>query len=120
MRLKLDENLGKQPLKLFLEAGHDVVTVKARQLSGVNDQKLIAVCKEEKRCLVTLDMGLGNPLVFPPEEYSGIAVLRLPARLSHMDILDGCRTLVNALERADISGKLWIVQRGQIREHIHE
>jgi predicted nuclease of predicted toxin-antitoxin system len=120
MRLKLDENLGRQPLELFLETGHDAVTVKAQQLSGVNDRKLIAVCKEEKRCLVTLDMGFGNPLVFPPEEYSGIAVLRLPARLSHTDIFDGCRTLISALERADISGKLWIVQRGRIREHIRE
>lgn len=120
MRLKLDENLGKQPLELFLEAGHDAVTVKAQQLSGVDDRKLIAVCKGETRCLVTLDMGFGNPLVFPPEEYSGIAVLRLPARLSHEDVLDGCRTLVSALERADITGKLWIVQRGRIREHIRE
>ena len=120
MRMKLDENLGQQPLELFLEAGHDAVTVKAQQLSGVDDLKLIAVCQEERRCLVSLDMGFGNPLVFPPEEYSGIAVLRLPARLSHVDILDGCRTLVSALERADITGKLWIVQRGRIREHVRE
>ena len=75
--MKLDENRGQQPLELLLEAGHDAVTVKAQQLSGVDDLKLVAVCKEEKRCLVTLDMGFGNPLVFPPEEYSGIAVLRL-------------------------------------------
>jgi predicted nuclease of predicted toxin-antitoxin system len=120
VRLKLDENLGKQPLELFVEAGHDAVTVKAQQLSGVDDLKLIAVCKEEKRCLVTLDMGFGNPLVFPPEEYSGIAVLRLPAQLSQTVILDGCRTLVSALERADIAGKLWVVQRGRIREHIRD
>jgi len=120
LRLKLDENLGKQPLELFLEAGHDAVTVKTQQLSGVNDRGLIAVCREEKRCLVTLDMGFGNPLVFPPEEYSGIAVLRLPTRLSHVDVLDGCRTLLSALERADITGKLWIVQRGRVREHTRE
>jgi predicted nuclease of predicted toxin-antitoxin system len=120
MRLKLDENLGKQPLELFLKAGHDAATVKAQQLRGVNDRRLIAACKEENRCLVTLDMGFGNPLVFPPEEYSGIAVLRLPARLVRIYILDACRTLVSALEHADIRGKLWIVQRGRIREHIHE
>ena len=52
MRLKLDENLGKQPLELFLEAEHDAVTVKDKQLSGADDRKLMAVCKEEKRCLV--------------------------------------------------------------------
>jgi predicted nuclease of predicted toxin-antitoxin system len=120
MRLKLDENLGKTPLELFRRAGHDAVTVREQGLSGANDQKIIAVCREEKRCLVTLDMGFGNPLVFSPEEYSGIAVLRLPARLSQTDILDGCSTLVAALGEADVTGKLWIVQRGRIREHVSE
>lgn len=67
-----------------------------------------------------LDENLGNPLVFPPEQYSGIAVLRIPPRLTQPDILDGARTLIEALELADISGKLWIVQRGRIREHIRD
>lgn len=120
MRLKLDENLGSAPLGFFLEAGHDAATVGSQQLKGVDDLRLIAVCKEEQRCLVTLDMGFGNPLVFPPEEYSGIAVLRLPAELSQAVILDGCRTFASALERADITGKLWVVQRGRIREYIRE
>jgi predicted nuclease of predicted toxin-antitoxin system len=120
VKFKLDENLGKQPLGLFVREGHDAVTVADQQLRGVSDQKLIAVCRDEKRCLVTLDMDFGNPLVFPPEEYSGIAVLRLPGQLSRAVILDGCETLVAALRRADITGKLWIVQQGRIREHIRE
>ena len=96
MRLKLDENLGEQPLKLFQEAGHDVATVKHQRLSGSKDRHLIAVCKEEKRCLVTLELDFGNPLIFSPEDYFGIAVLRLPSRLSFIDIFEGCRTLITA------------------------
>ncbi len=120
MRLKLDENLGNEPLALFVNAGHDAASVKAQQLTGISDRRLIEVCKEEKRCLVTPDMGFGNPLVFSPKDYFGIAVLRLSTHLSRTDILDACRTLVRALQRTDISGKLWIVQRGRIREHVRE
>lgn len=120
MKLKLDENLGNQPIKAFIDAGHDVKTVKGQQLCGAKDRHLIAICKEENRCLVTLDIDFGNPLIFPPDEYSGIAVLRVQTRMSLSDIHDGCQTLIAALERADITGKLWIVQRWRIREFIRE
>jgi hypothetical protein len=68
VKLKLDENLGKLPLQVFLEAGHDVATVRSQQLSGTTDKHLISVCRKEGRCLVTLDMDFGNPLIFPPED----------------------------------------------------
>jgi len=35
----------------------------------------------KNRCIVTLDLDFLNPLVFPPEDYSGIAVLRLSSYL---------------------------------------
>jgi len=120
VKLKLDENLGKLPVQAFLDAGHDIKTVKSQQLSGAKDRHLISVCKEEGRCPVILDIDFGNPLLFPPEDYFGVAVPRVPARLSFSGILDGCQTLIKAIERADITGKPWIVQRGRIREFIRE
>lgn len=62
-------------------------------------------------------MDFGNPLVFNPAGYSGIAVLRLPPRAAHEDIADTCRTLIAGLKQGDIGGKLWIVQRGRVREY---
>jgi hypothetical protein len=44
-------------------------------------------------------------------------VLRLPARPSHDDLLLACRTLIAALAQETITGKLWTVQRGRIREY---
>jgi hypothetical protein len=75
------------------------------------------VCRNEHRALVTLDMDFGNPLIFRPEDYFGIAVLRLTARPSHSDLLDAICTLIGGLARETIKGRLWIVQRGRIRAY---
>ncbi|MGQ9556196.1 MAG: DUF5615 family PIN-like protein, partial [Anaerolineae bacterium] len=82
MRLKLDENLGKKAAEPLQQAGHDVATVSSQRLSGVEDRTLIETCRREARCLVTLDLEFGNPLLFKPSDYPGIVVLRLPPKPS--------------------------------------
>jgi hypothetical protein len=120
MRLKLDENLGRMLVRLFQEAGHDVATVSGQHLNGVVDKDLIEFCRQEQRCLVSLDLDFSNPLVFKPSLYRGIAVLRLPRKPSYSDLIDGARTLILGLQTREIAGKLWVIQRGRIREHQEE
>ena len=117
MRLKLDENLGRQAAALLRTAGHDVSTVVEQRLTSAPDEDVIGVCRQEDRCLVTLDLDFANPLRFDPKEYRGIAVLRLPSRPGANDLLNALRTLVGGLARGEISGRLWIVQIGVLREY---
>ena len=117
MRLKLDENLGKASAALLEEAGHDVMTVQEQGLSSAPDRQLIEACHDERRCLVTLDLDFGNPLIFSHAEYSGVAVVRLPGRATAEDLYVALRTLIKGLERENIAGKLWIVQPDRIREY---
>jgi predicted nuclease of predicted toxin-antitoxin system len=115
MKLKLDENLGRQVAELLRCRGHDVQTVLEENLAAVADEDLMQACRTERRCLVTLDLEFGNPLLFTPAEYAGITVLRLPRKRSPADLLETVETLISALSREDPAGKLWIVQRGRIR-----
>jgi predicted nuclease of predicted toxin-antitoxin system len=69
VKLKLDENLGSRGAELFRQAGHDISTVAQQGLCSSGDQRLLEVCLSEKRCLVTLDLEFGNPLIFRPEDY---------------------------------------------------
>jgi len=120
MRLKLDENLGQRTSELLRSHGHDVSSVQEQDLCSASDRTLIEVCRTERRCLVTLDLDFGNPLLFKPSEYEGIALLRLPPKPSHEDLIDAAHTLIGALAQGEINGKLWVVQRGRIRVYQEE
>jgi predicted nuclease of predicted toxin-antitoxin system len=115
LKLKLDENLGKRLAELFQAAGHDTATVAGQQMSGASDSDLIGHCCDEARAIVTLDLDFGNPLLFRPSQYPGIAVLRPSEPVSYRDLEDLCRTLIAAVARETLNGKLWIVERTRIR-----
>lgn len=117
MRLKLDENLGKRGVLELEAAGHDVATVASQQLWGSPDFRIIEVCREEQRALVTLDLDFGNPLVFDPRRYPGIAVFRLPRRPTPAHLSEAVETLIGALNTRELAGNLWIVERARIREY---
>lgn len=120
MNIKLDENLGDRGAAILRAAGHHVTTVAEEGLSSASDQKLAEVCRSDRKCLVTLDLDFGNPLRFAPSRYSGIAVLRLPRSSTATELLDAVRTLATGLASGTVDGKLWIVQRGHIREYQEE
>ena len=117
MKLKLDENLGVRGKHVLDAAGHDACTVAAQKLTAADDRHLIEICRLEGRALVTLDVDFANPLVFPPADYAGIAVIRLPKRPTSADLQAGLETLVRALNVESLAGRLWIVERGRVRIH---
>ena len=55
MRLKLDENLPGEVARLFIEAGHDAVTIVDQETGGATDAIVASACLSEDRAIVTMD-----------------------------------------------------------------
>lgn len=115
MKFKLDENLSERGCALLAHEGYDVSTVARQDMEAEPDSRIIEVCRQEDRILVTLDLNFANPLIYRPSDYSGIAVLRLSKKTSAQDMLEVVQTLVIGLRKQEITGMLWIVERSRIR-----
>jgi predicted nuclease of predicted toxin-antitoxin system len=96
MKIKLDENLGRRCSEMLRSAGFDVTTVAEQGLCSTNDHFLIEACQKEERCLVTLDVDFGNPLIFRPPDFAGIVVLRLPSKATPEDLISALGTMIGA------------------------
>lgn len=115
-RFKLDENLDPRWGEPLVDAGHDVSTVAEQLMGGASDRALAGRCREEQRCLVTLDVGFAQIVDYPPSEHAGLVVLRHPAP-TLTGMRDLVRLLVRALERESPVGRLWILEPGRLRVH---
>lgn len=114
MKFKLDENLDCRLAELFIQAGHDIQTVSEQNMSGWADEEIAQRCIAEGRCLVTQDMDFANVISYPPENYPGLIVLRLPKSLLSLQMIV-IRQIVSHLEELPLVGRLWIVEPGRIR-----
>lgn len=120
MKFKLDENLGLSIKKLFLDSGYDVQSVFDENMLGAKDDIIFKVCQDEKRCLVTFDLDFSNVLNFPPQQSSGIIVLRPSKEINYSIIKLLIQNSLNFLKDNNVTGNLWIVEELRIRIHKFE
>lgn len=114
MKFKIDENLPIEVAQLLREAGHDVFSVHDQGLVGTKDQVLAEVCQAERRALVTLDTHFTDIRAYPPENFSGLVVLRL-ARQDKLLVLHVMRRVRKLFATETLEGKLWIVGEDSVR-----
>ena len=114
MRFKTDENLPIDVADLLRLAGHDALTVFDQRLIGEDDKRILDICKEEGRTLITLDLDFSDVRSYPPQEYLGLIVLRLH-RQDKSYVLETIRRIIPLFEQEQIEGRLWIVEENRIR-----
>jgi predicted nuclease of predicted toxin-antitoxin system len=113
-RFKLDENLPRDAMAPFRDAGHDVEGALDERLGGQADAAVFAACQREGRVLVTLDLDFADIRQYPPGKHAGVWVLR-PSTQSITHLLDLIRGGLELHERESSERHLWIVERSRIR-----
>ncbi len=114
MLFKIDENLPLELAEMLVAAGHNALTVYDQKLEGEPDDVVSSVCQNEKRAIVTLDVGFANLHEYPPTDYSGIIVIRLKSQ-DKFNVLTTFYKVLPLLETEPLTGKLWIVDESKVR-----
>ena len=114
MQFKIDENLPIEIAELLTNAGYNAKTVNDQQLQGVKDPVLIDACKSENRVLVTLDTDFSDIRAYPPQEFSGIIVLRVGSQ-AKQHIIKVFQNIISLFQQEPLNQHLWIVEETRIR-----
>ncbi len=114
MLFKTDENLPEELAALLRESGFDCLTAVGQGLAAQPDSVVSAVCREEGRILVTLDLGFANIRAYSPVEWPGFIVFRLAIQ-DTPHLLAVAERVVGALREQALENELWIVEENTIR-----
>ena len=116
MRFKVDENLHVEVADLLRGQGHDALTVFDQGLRGRGDHDIADMCRSENLVLLSLDLDFSNILLYPPENYPGLIVLRLRKK-SRAAVRRIVTKVINHLNKETLAGRLWVVDEHRIRIH---
>jgi predicted nuclease of predicted toxin-antitoxin system len=116
MRFLVDEDLPRSLVEVFERFGHEAVHVIDAGIRGARDEAVAALARERGMCLVTGDLDFSDIRTYPPREYAGIMVVRLPRGATSAVIA----TIVGSfLSRGDLveslPGHLAVVESGRAR-----
>ncbi len=95
----LDANIPYSAKELFSKP-HEVLHVQDLNLQQEEDTVIIAWAKKNKAALISRDFDFANILNFPPKEYFGIIILKIPPFYAAEDIK---RVLKNFLSNVDLA-----------------
>jgi len=76
VRIKLDENLGRPHVALLRRYQYEADRLFDEGLSGIDDAEVWRHVRQEKRFLITLDLGFADVRRYLPGTYPGILLLR--------------------------------------------
>lgn len=116
MRFIVDEDLPRSTCALLRKYGHVALDVRDIGFRGAKDSEIASYAQREGLCIVTGDSGFSDVRNYPPGEYAGLVILKLPRMATASTILQLLESLLRqeALV-AEVPGKLAIVEFGRVR-----
>jgi hypothetical protein len=116
MRFLVDADLPRRTVELIRSFGHDAADVRDIGLRAADDVCIAAYAQRHSLCLISGDFGFGDIRNYPPADYAGLVVLRLPRDATAKFILHLAESLLGQPEvLGRLPGRLAIVEAGRVR-----
>ena len=111
MRFLVDTNLPRSVIVVLQNLGHQVEFTRDIGLAAAADEQIAAHAVEIGAVPLTRDMDFADVRHYPPEQYAGIVVLRLPEAAVAQEIVRVLeRFLINSGFLQSLAGRLAIVE----------
>ena len=78
MRFLVDANMPRLTLDVLARLGHDAEFARDSGLANANDSQIAARARATNAAILTRDVDFADVRHYPPADYQGIVVLRLP------------------------------------------
>ena len=116
MSFLIDANLPRSVAVLLASLGHHVEFARDIGLAAAPDREIAARAKLTGAILLTRDLDFANIRLYPPEEYAGLVVLRLPEDATASVIAAAVGRFVREPAfLAALHGRLAIVEADRVR-----
>jgi predicted nuclease of predicted toxin-antitoxin system len=116
MRFLLDANMPRSALAVFAPFGHEAIFARDIGLGSASDDDIAAHARSTDSVLLTRDLDFADIRRYPPDEYDGIIVLRLPDATTAGEIVLILRRFLNEPVFVDsLPGRLAIVELERAR-----
>jgi predicted nuclease of predicted toxin-antitoxin system len=114
MKFLFDQSADFRLISHLRELGHDVAVVSRNYPSGLADEDVLAIARQERRILVVADRDFGELVFHQQLVHAGVIFFRLPgaqlqSKIEHLDTV--LQEHANELEH----GAFLVVTPGQIR-----
>ncbi|MCX7993668.1 MAG: DUF5615 family PIN-like protein [Fimbriimonadales bacterium] len=115
MRFLIDEDLPHTLTDIFAAAGYEALHVREVGLRGMPDEQIAAYAQTHHLCLVTADLGFADVRIYPPAQYAGIVVLRVPTSASKATLQQLIEEWLQSGQVEKAQGNLTIIEPGRVR-----
>lgn len=79
MRFLIDKNLPKSITEKLISYGHDTIDLRQIGKLGISDEEVMDIAKKENRIVITANYKhFANLILFPPQQFPGIVVIKMP------------------------------------------
>jgi predicted nuclease of predicted toxin-antitoxin system len=114
-RFLIDEDLPRSLAPALRSAGFEAVDVRDAGLRGTDDALVFARSVEQRRWLLSGDLGFGDLRRFPLGSHSGIGIVRYPNEASPATVIAAVIDAVQSVGETEIEGGLMIIEPGRVR-----
>ena len=116
MRFLVDANLPRSTLGVLARARHQAEHARDLGLGGAPDSRIAAQARRTDATLITRDLDFADIHHYPPEDYQGILVLRMPDDAVAQAILALLERFLQQTELiARMPGHLVILETDRVR-----